>query len=63
MDLQKAEARITRMWRDSITDALVDYIRIPAKSPHFDADWDRNGYIDDAVEHIAGWCREQPLSR
>jgi len=61
MDLQQAEARITKLWRDSITDALVDYIRIPAKSPHFDADWARNGYLDEAVEHIAGWCRAQPI--
>jgi acetylornithine deacetylase/succinyl-diaminopimelate desuccinylase-like protein len=39
----------------------VEYVRIPAKSPHFDPDWERNGYIDDAVEHIARWCREQPI--
>ncbi|PKL96240.1 MAG: peptidase M20 [Gammaproteobacteria bacterium HGW-Gammaproteobacteria-8] len=60
-DLQCADGEITRLWQQSITDELVDYIRIPAKSPHFDADWAGNGYIDEAVEHIAGWCRRQPV--
>jgi acetylornithine deacetylase/succinyl-diaminopimelate desuccinylase-like protein len=61
MNLDQARQRIDQMWRESITDELVEYIRIPAKSPHFDADWEKNGYIDDAVEHIARWCREQPI--
>ncbi len=61
MHIDQAAETIERMWAGSITDELVDYIRIPAKSPHFDADWESNGYIDDAVEHIARWCREQPI--
>jgi len=61
MDLKQAERTIGTLWRDSITGELVEYIRIPAKSPHFDADWAAHGYIDDAVEHIARWCREQPI--
>ncbi len=61
MQIEQAHRSIDRLWQDSITDELVEYIRIPAKSPHFDADWEKNGYIDDAVEHIARWCREQPI--
>lgn len=61
MQIEQASRTIDRLWRESITDELVEYIRIPAKSPHFDADWEKNGYIDDAVEHIARWCREQPI--
>jgi len=61
MDLDRAAVRIDSLWNDSITDELVEYVRIPAKSPHFDADWAENGHIDDAVEHIARWCREQPI--
>ena len=52
---------IAQFWDDSIVPALVDYIRIPAKSPHFDADWAKNGYIDAAVEHAAAWCRANPI--
>jgi len=45
------------LWREEITPALVEYIRIPAKSPAFDPDWAANGHIDAAVEHMAGWAR------
>ncbi|MFU8876531.1 MAG: M20 family metallopeptidase [Wenzhouxiangellaceae bacterium] len=61
MDLKQAERTIGALWRDSITAELVEYVRIPAKSPHFDADWAAHGHIDDAVEHIARWCRDQPI--
>ncbi len=61
MQINRAASTIDAMWNDSITDELVEYVRIPAKSPHFDADWERNGHIDAAVEHIVRWCREQPI--
>ncbi len=61
MDLERAANRIDSLWIDSITDELVEYVRIPAKSPHFDADWAANGHIDAAVEHIVRWCRAQPI--
>jgi acetylornithine deacetylase/succinyl-diaminopimelate desuccinylase-like protein len=48
---------IARFWDEAIVPALIDYIRIPAKSPHFDKDWSRNGHIDKAVELAADWCR------
>jgi acetylornithine deacetylase/succinyl-diaminopimelate desuccinylase-like protein len=47
----------TEVWDREITPALVDYIRIPAKSPAFDPDWQKSGFIDQAVEHMAGWAR------
>jgi acetylornithine deacetylase/succinyl-diaminopimelate desuccinylase-like protein len=37
------------------------YIRIPAKSPHFDPDWKKNGHIDEAVGLIERWCRAQEI--
>ncbi len=61
MKLDQAAQAIDAYWKDSITNELVDYVRIPAKSPHFDPDWEGNGYIDEAVEHIARWCRDQPI--
>ena len=41
---------VARSWRDSILPAISDFIRIPAKSPAFDADWAANGFLDEAVE-------------
>ena len=53
---------VARSWRDSILPAISDFIRIPAKSPAFDADWAANGFLDDAVELAAAWCRERKLA-
>jgi len=50
-------ATIARFWDEAIVPALVEYIRIPAKSPHFDPDWAKNGHIERAVELAAAWCR------
>ena len=47
------------LWDREITPALVEYIRIPAKSPAFDPDWAKSGFIEQAVEHMAGWAREK----
>lgn len=61
MDLDRATRLVDELWTRSITDELVEYIRIPAKSPHFDAGWQANGHIDAATEHVARWCRAQAV--
>jgi len=48
-------------WRDSILPQLADYVRIPNKSPLFDPDWERNGYMEKAVQLMAAWCRAQEI--
>lgn len=52
---------VARTWSDSIVPSLVDYIRIPCKSPHFDPHWERNGHMQRAVELVADWCRRRPI--
>ena len=39
--------------------SLVDYIRIPNKSPAYDADWAKHGYMSDAVRLMETWARER----
>ena len=48
-------------WDDEIVPQLVDYIRIPNKSPSFDPDWEAHGYMEEAVALIEQWCRAQPI--
>lgn len=48
-------------WDRHIIPALQDYIRIPAKSPNFDADWEANGHIEKAVQLAANWCKQHAL--
>jgi len=61
VDQQTAQKFIDEMWMDSIVPELIEYIKIPAKSPHFDADWANNGYVEDAVTQIFNWCKTQDI--
>jgi acetylornithine deacetylase/succinyl-diaminopimelate desuccinylase-like protein len=61
MDLQRLRASIDRVWDESILDRLQAYIRIPNKSPHFDPMWEKNGYMESAVQLMADWCRAQAV--
>ena len=54
-------SRIGEFWDDAIVPTLVEYIRIPAKSPHFDRDWQLHGYIDEATKLAAQWCERNPV--
>src|SRR5688572_851270 len=54
-------SQIAKFWDEAVVPALVDYIRIPAKSPHFDAAWAKNGHIDAAVKLAAQWCRQHAV--
>ncbi len=53
---------VSNMWDAQIVPQLKDYIRVPAKSPMFDADWAVNGYIDTVVGNTAAWIEAQKVS-
>ena len=61
MALINVSDSIAEHWDREIVPKLVDYIRIPAKSPHFDPDWERNGHIERAIRLADAWAREQPV--
>ena len=52
---------VNKVWDGSIVPALTEYIRIPAKSPHFDADWAKNGHIDRAVALLQEWSVKRAI--
>ncbi len=54
-------SHVNGVWDDTIVPTLVDYIRIPNKSPAFDADWEAHGFMEEAAALIANWCRERPI--
>lgn len=58
---QALQQAVNRHWDETVMPSLMDYIRIPCKSPHFDPDWQANGYLDQAVALAAAWCRAQPI--
>lgn len=48
-------------WDREIVPQLIDYIRIPNKSPMFDADWVKNGHMDRAVALMEAWAKAQAI--
>jgi acetylornithine deacetylase/succinyl-diaminopimelate desuccinylase-like protein len=61
MDNAKIDRFLSEKWDDDIVPQLVDYIRIPNKSPMFDADWVAHGYMADAVKLMERWARAQAI--
>ena len=61
LDAPGLAAFVSRAWDKEIVPRLVEYIRIPCKSPHFDADWAANGHIDAAVTLAEQWSRDQRI--
>ena len=59
VDPDRLRRFISGLWGDEIVPTLVDYIRIPNKSPHFDPQWREHGYMDEAVKLFEGWARQQ----
>ncbi len=57
MNTTDAKAFIEQIWDREVIPQLVDYIRIPNKSPDFDPDWRANGHMDAAVDQFAAWAR------
>ncbi len=59
MDSSKLRDFVGGVWDDEVVPNLVDYIKIPNKSPMFDADWQAHGYMDDAVALMENWARSK----
>ena len=57
-DLNRASRFVEQLWDADVVPALVDYIRIPAKSPAFDPDWAANGHLETATALYEGWARK-----
>jgi acetylornithine deacetylase/succinyl-diaminopimelate desuccinylase-like protein len=61
VDARKAQAFVADVFDRSIVPALIEYIKIPNKSPAFDPNWEKNGHMRRAMELLVAWCREHQL--
>jgi len=57
MDLARLQRFADQVWMGSILPTITEYVRIPNKSPNFDPDWEKHGYMDQAVALAEKWCR------
>jgi len=59
VDDSRLKQFVGRMWDEAVVPSLVEYIRIPNKSPAFDKDWVAHGHMDAAVALMEKWARAQ----
>src|SRR6201993_955772 len=57
LDVARTKKLIDQCWGDEIVPTLVEYIKIPNKSPSFDPDWAVHGYMEEAVALFERWVR------
>jgi acetylornithine deacetylase/succinyl-diaminopimelate desuccinylase-like protein len=61
MDPTALLSSISTHWDTEIVPQLTDYVRIPAKSPHFDPQWEANGHIERVICLAEAWAKKQPV--
>ena len=61
LDSAAIDQFVSKKWDEDIVPQLVEYIRIPNKSPMFDADWVANGHMERAVALMEAWATAQPI--
>jgi acetylornithine deacetylase/succinyl-diaminopimelate desuccinylase-like protein len=59
LDSDRLGRLVDQCWGDAIVPTLVEYIKIPNKSPSFDPQWEEHGYMDDAVRLFEAWARQR----
>ena len=55
MDKINFESKINNFWDKHIIPTLIEYIKIPNKSPSFDKEWKSNGHMDKVLELAKTW--------
>jgi acetylornithine deacetylase/succinyl-diaminopimelate desuccinylase-like protein len=60
-DAEALGAFANSAWNERILPQLKDYVAIPAKSPLFDADWEKHGLLDKVVRDAATWVESRKV--
>jgi acetylornithine deacetylase/succinyl-diaminopimelate desuccinylase-like protein len=63
MNLSDLNQFVGKQWRDDLTARLFDYVKVPAKSPAFDASWQAHGYLQQVIQQAHDWARAQPAGQ
>ena len=53
--------KLESYWDKALIPLLSDYIKIPNKSPLFDANWHKNGHMHQAMQLMADWVGRQEV--
>ena len=58
MNSENLKKHIHGFWDSKIVPTLVDYIKIPNKSPSFDPDWEKHGHMEKVLNLAANWTEK-----
>ncbi|MCK6430303.1 MAG: M20/M25/M40 family metallo-hydrolase, partial [Burkholderiaceae bacterium] len=61
MNLADLKNFVDRKWDVDLVPRLVDYVKVPAKSPAFDASWAAHGHLQQVIKDAEAWCRAQSI--
>ena len=61
LDTAQVLSSVTKAWDEDLVGQLSDYIEIPAKSPAFDPNWQKAGYLDTVLRRAATWIEAQKV--
>jgi acetylornithine deacetylase/succinyl-diaminopimelate desuccinylase-like protein len=61
MNTDKTRQLVEQTWDQSILPKLIEYVRIPNKSPMFDPDWEAHGHMEAAVQLMRDWVEAHAL--
>ncbi|WP_030106407.1 M20/M25/M40 family metallo-hydrolase [Actinoalloteichus caeruleus] len=53
---------VERRWTEDVVPSLSELVAIPALSPVFDEDWEANGQLDAAIDHVRAWLAQRPIA-
>ena len=62
MNLAEVRQFLDRRWDDDLIPRLVDYVKVPAKSPSFDASWAAHGFLQSVVKEAHAWAAAQRIA-
>ena len=62
MNLADLKHLTDQRWDSELVPRLVDYVKVPAKSPGFDASWAAHGYLQQVVKEAFAWGRAQKIA-
>jgi len=61
MNLADVNRFVAQRWDEDLVPRLIDYVKVPAKSPAFDASWAAHGYLAAVIKEAEAWCRRQDI--
>jgi len=62
LDAAQVLSEVSDAWDHDLVKQLSDYIEIPAKSPAFDPDWAKSGYLELVLQRAADWVSAQKVA-